>query len=106
MELQQIQNKMIDGLSTLKDYLIKKEAPTHFINLINDCSQYISVPIPVATLTQEDFMPLENTLKEKTAVNISINNSTIIMPSKVITDCLAIPPSFSERHEDNSNGGI
>ena len=102
MELQQCQKEMIKNLKELKNHLLLHNAPINFINLINDCIEYISIPIPVAELKQEDLMPVS----DKPTVYIEIKDSTLILSPDNITDYISIPPSLQKNNKNSSNGGI
>jgi len=101
MELLQQQEEMIEGLNQLKNFLITTNLETDFINLINDCIEYISMPIPIASLTQEDFQPINS----KPSVHMEFHNPNIILSVENISDFIEhIPPSFFSKTEKFSNG--
>lgn len=102
MELLQQQEEMIEGLNQLKNFLITTNLETDFINLINDCIEYISMPIPIASLTQEDFQPINS----KPSVHMEFHNPNIILSVENISDFIEhIPPLFSVKLKNFLMGG-
>jgi hypothetical protein len=96
------QQKIIKELNELKNYLVKTNSPLNFINVINECLEIISNPLPTAAIEQEDFLPLESF----SSPQIVIKNSTLIISSDTLATALNIPPSNTENLEENSNGVV